>query len=398
MPTTQATGALDAEAVTGPNSTMAATFAGRAALWAHDLERARMALDRMPAAERGWNLAVHSALQAGVSALAGHPRDAATAYEGVLSGRLAVGDPFTHALMTLDAMAVLPADLVPEGAVEQARSYVTDLGAHGLLARFSWWVRSADVAVRPWTVSHSVQAADGVEIRVRYGPARDGSRDVLVVLAHGFTGHSADPGLSRVADWMCATVGVVGLDFRGHGESQGESTVGDDEVLDVAAAVAWARTLGYRRVATLGFSMGGAVVARYAGLGGDTDAVVLVSSPSRWYYRGTPRARRAHWVIEAPLGRWLARVATRTRIRPDGWHPVPVEPRAAARAIGVPLLVVHGDVDPYFPTDHADDLAQAPGAQLWIEPGFGHAELAMTADLAQRMTAWLRDALAPSAP
>jgi pimeloyl-ACP methyl ester carboxylesterase len=247
-------------------------------------------------------------------------------------------------------------------------------------------------------VKHSVHAADGVEIRVRYCPARNGSREVLVVLAHGFTGHSADVGLSRVADWMCATVGVVGLDFRGHGESQGESTVGDEEVLDVAAAVAWARTLGYRCVATLGFSMGGAVVARYAGLGGDTDAVVLVSSPSRWYYRGTPRARRAHWLIERSLGRWVARVGMGTRIRRDGWHPVPLEPRAAAAAIGVPVLVVHGDVDPYFPTDHADELAQTPGAQLWIEPGFGHAELAMNAELAQRMAAWLRGALAPSAP
>jgi len=220
----------------------------------------------------------------------------------------------------------------------------------------------------------------------------------VVVLAHGFTGHTDEPALAQVAGGFAATVGVVGLDFRGHGRSGGESTVGDQEVLDVAAAVAWARTLGYRRVATVGFSMGGAVVARYAGLGGDTDAVVVVSAPSRWYYRGTPHARRAHWVIEAPVGRWVARTGLATRIERGGWRPVPVEPRVAVSGIRVPMLVVHGDADQYFPLDHADELAAAPGAQLWVEPGFGHAEQAMDADLTGRIAAWLRTALAPSAP
>jgi len=34
-------------------------------------------------------------------------------------------------------MAVLPPDLVPEGAVEQAQTYLTGLGAQGLLTRFA---------------------------------------------------------------------------------------------------------------------------------------------------------------------------------------------------------------------------------------------------------------------
>ena len=36
----------------------------------------------------------------------------------------------------------------------------------------------------------------------------------------------------------------------------------------------WLRAQGYRRVAVLGWSMGGSVVLRHAGLGGDADAVV----------------------------------------------------------------------------------------------------------------------------
>lgn len=55
----------------------------------------------------------------------------------MLAGRLAAGDPFTHALITLDAAAVLPEDLVPEGAVATTRSYLEKLGADALLARMS---------------------------------------------------------------------------------------------------------------------------------------------------------------------------------------------------------------------------------------------------------------------
>jgi pimeloyl-ACP methyl ester carboxylesterase len=249
-----------------------------------------------------------------------------------------------------------------------------------------------------WTQTATLRSSDGVTLRARHASAADGSRDLLVVLVPGFSGHTQDPRDVQVASWLAESAGVVGVDLRGHGESGGVSTVGDREVLDVAAAVEWARTLGYRCVATLGFSMGGAVVARYAGLGGDTDAAVLVSAPSRWYYRGTRHARRAHWVIERPLGRLVARRGLHTRVGGDGWSPVPVEPRAAVQGIRVPLLVVHGDVDPYFPLDHALDLAAAPGAQLWVEPGLGHAERAFTQDLADRVTVWLRGALAPSAP
>jgi hypothetical protein len=131
----EAIGAIDAEAVEGPNSTIAASFAGRAALWLRDAGLARQALARFPVNDMGWDVAARSALAAGVSALEGKPTEAAVAYDLVLAGRLAVGDPFTHALVTLDAAAVLPEHLVPEGAVAAARSYLEGLGAEALLSR-----------------------------------------------------------------------------------------------------------------------------------------------------------------------------------------------------------------------------------------------------------------------
>jgi pimeloyl-ACP methyl ester carboxylesterase len=169
--------------------------------------------------------------------------------------------------------------------------------------------------------------------------------------------------------------------------------VGDLEVYDVAAAVDWARSLGYERVATVGFSMGASIVVRHAALIRGIAAVVAVSGPARWYYRGTPPMRRAHWVIERRLGRLVARTALRTRITANGWQPVPEAPHeVAARITPAPLLVVHGDADGYFPLEHAHQLyeAAAQPKELWIEPGFGHAENAAQPELLHRIGAWIR--------
>lgn len=237
-------------------------------------------------------------------------------------------------------------------------------------------------------------AADGTPIDACHhaGP----STDLAVVVAHGFTGSWRRPAVRRVAAALQEHAGVVTFDFRGHGRSGGFSTVGDQEVLDVAAAVEWALELGYRRVATLGFSMGASVVVRQAGLRTPEvpppTAVVAVSGPARWYYRGTPAMRRAHWVIERPMGRLVGRIALRTRIAANGWDPVPAAPHeVAARIAPVPFLVVHGDADHYFPVEHAEQLyaAAKDPKELWLEPGFGHAENAATAGLLTRIATWI---------
>jgi pimeloyl-ACP methyl ester carboxylesterase len=240
--------------------------------------------------------------------------------------------------------------------------------------------------------------------------------------------------------------------------------VGDREVLDLAAAVAWARQLGHRRVITVGFSMGGSVVLRHAALQGagraagvrstgeqtgagagahagaagrergaggaergaggtgdrpaamaeagaevrtkarpvvgavavgadaHADAVVSVSAPARWYYRGTAPMRRLHWLVTRPEGRIVGRYGFRTRIHSRDWDPVPLSPVESVPLIApTPLLIVHGDRDPYFPLDHPRMLAAAAAAgagDLWLEQGMGHAERATPDALLERIAAW----------
>ncbi|MGP3983444.1 alpha/beta hydrolase [Streptomyces sp. KR80] len=286
---------------------------------------------------------------------------------------------------------------------------------------------------------------DGVRIEAAYEPrvapatgSTEGSGarqdDLVIVIAHGFTGSLDRPAVRRVAWEFARYAAVITFSFRGHGRSGGRSTVGDREVLDLAAAVRWARSLGHARVATVGFSMGGSVAIRHAALsrpahrgrtearaastyplgspGADappgvphaagrgacphTDAVVAVSAPARWYYRGTAPMRRLHWMISRPAGRLVVRYGLRTRIHPKDWDPVPLSPVEAVPLIApTPLLIVHGDRDGYFPLDHPQSLADASGgaAELWIEHGLGHAENAAEPELLHRIGDWLSSAL-----
>ena len=248
--------------------------------------------------------------------------------------------------------------------------------------------------VKPVVTATTLVTDDGVPIDAIHLPAQ---KDLAIIVAHGFTLSWQRPHVWRVANRFNRVAGVITFDFRGHGRSGGLSTVGDLEIKDLDVAVAYARELGYQRVAAVGFSMGASIVLRHAGLVGGVDAVVSVSGPGRWYYRGTKRMRQVHWAIEHRLGRFVARRWLKTRISPEGWKPVPVPPAEAAALISpVPLLIVHGDQDPYFPPDHARQLYMAARdpKELWLLPGFGHAESACTDDLADRIASWVDEATA----
>ena len=220
------------------------------------------------------------------------------------------------------------------------------------------------------------------------------------LLAHGFTGSIDRPEVQAVAHRLLERGNsVLAVNFRGHGTSEGLSSIGPDEVHDVTAGLAWLRA---KRpgvpVVTLGFSMGASVVIRQAGLaaqrGADQpDAVIAVSGPGRWYERGTKPMRRLHFGAETRLGKWLLARAFATRIG-DGWELLPVSPVEVAGDITAPALIVHGDADPYFPLEHPRMLAGViAGATLWIEPGMGHAENATSLELVDRMDEWAHTAL-----
>jgi pimeloyl-ACP methyl ester carboxylesterase len=241
------------------------------------------------------------------------------------------------------------------------------------------------------------ERADPEELSPRSVYSQPADRDSFcLVVAHGFTMSWQRPMIWRSIQRFNHHAGVVTFDFRGHGRSGGLSTLGDKEVNDVDVCVRYARQLGYKRVATIGFSMGASVVLRQAALRGGVDAVVSVSGPGRWYYRDTMPMRRVHFAAERRLGRYVTRRFLHTRVSPDGWPtPDPMPPAEAAALISpTPLLIVHGDQDIYFPPDHGQQLYDAAREpkEYWMLPGFGHAERHMDDPLIDKIVEWIEKA------
>jgi pimeloyl-ACP methyl ester carboxylesterase len=236
----------------------------------------------------------------------------------------------------------------------------------------------------------------------------DDGRPMAVVVVPGFSGAITRPAIRSVAESLRWHADVVLVETRGHGKSTGLCTFGDREVFDVDAGVGEARRLGFDRVITVGWSMGGAAVVRHAALARTgtpvhgralrypPDAVVTVSATSRWFVRDTPPLRRLHWMAETALGRAVARVGFGVRIPSPPWSSEPGEqPVAPVDLVGqidpIPLLIVHGDRDGYFTVEHPLALAAAAGptARLWLVPGMGHAETGVVPGLVDRIGRYL---------
>jgi pimeloyl-ACP methyl ester carboxylesterase len=242
-------------------------------------------------------------------------------------------------------------------------------------------------------------ASDGTSISAGHLPHEG---DLCLVVAHGFTGQWRSERVEKVIRVLSTSAGVIVLDMRGHGESGGVTTIGHKEIQDVSAAVAWARELGYRYVVTVGFSMGGAVVLRQAafpeGESDHVDAVIAVSAPAFWHYRGTKIMRRMHAVVASKAGRTFMRTRG-TRIDSQGWpDPMPAAPvEAISLYPHLAVLIVHGDIDRYFPLEHPRALHAAAVAggnenvQLWEISGFGHAESAIDDETLERIVGWARE-------
>ncbi len=262
--------------------------------------------------------------------------------------------------------------------------------------------------------STTLRAADGTRIAAEV----KGDGPYTFVLAHGITGSRAKPGMQLISEWLAAHARVVYFDARGHGESSGPCTLSYREPLDLDAACAWAKSLSDAPVITMGFSMGASVALRHAALASaperatakdreivvqhKPDATVLVSGVSEWFFRGTHVMDRLFRVTSTPWGRLVLRTTQGVHLSVRDWgdgpstplEELPTTPIACAALIQHPLLLVHGDRDHYFPPEHSERVLRAAReagnerAQLWIEPGMGHAERGTTQELVQRMADW----------
>ncbi len=230
--------------------------------------------------------------------------------------------------------------------------------------------------------------ADGVRLA---GARLQGPADsfATVVLVHGLVHSARTPRIHAFARLLAAHTHVLVPELRGHGRSGGRCTLGRDEPLDVAAAVA-AATPGLP-VVTVGVSLGGASVLLHAGTQGGVAGVVAVSSPARWATWDTPATIRVRRYVDSRTGRQVLARVLRTRVA-DTLDEVPDSSAVVGDIAPAFTLVIHDPADHYFGEEHARtiyDWASEP-KDLWLVPGAGHGTDLLTPALAQRLVTYLR--------
>ena len=205
-----------------------------------------------------------------------------------------------------------------------------------------------------------------------------GTRDAAVLLMHGSGGDRRNM-LGQARFLHAAGYSVLTIDLRGNGESPGGySTEGFLESLDAHAAVAYLRSLaGVRRVAIIGFSLGGA--AALLGPKGpvEADALVLEAVYPTIEEAVADRIR----IRLGPWSGWLHPLFT-WQIRPRlGLDPADLRPIERIAAVKAPVFVIGGGEDRHTtPAETRRLFAAAPEPKrLWLVPGAAHGSCSSTA-------------------
>jgi uncharacterized protein len=194
-----------------------------------------------------------------------------------------------------------------------------------------------------------------------------------VVMVHGFSATRRDEAVVEHAEKLAdAGYLVLAYDGRGHGMSDGECTLGQLEVHDVVAAVAYLRA-NVRRIVTVGASMGALAVLSHAI--GDTKlaGTVLVSIASSFRSVLTARGAAAALLTRTRPGRAYMRWMTGTRISPGWQRGEP--PTVQVRRLQMPVAIVHGRRDAMIRCLAAMEVYEAASEprRLEIVEDMGHA-------------------------
>lgn len=235
----------------------------------------------------------------------------------------------------------------------------SDPGKYGLaFENVEFRSEGDNILLKGWLIMHSVEAE---------------KRGTIVIL-HG-SNSVKDNYISMEVGRVLAQRGydLFTFDFRGHGESSGDSTsLGDWETRDIAGALAYLETRGVQEVGVIGYSMGASAALLAAPAHPEMRAIVsdsafakLMTIVERQGSRSNPLA-----FLFNPGVILMSRLIF-------GADLVGNEPKRAVAALGSrPLLLIHSSGDDLIPLSEAYELQSAgagnPNLELWVANGQGH--------------------------
>jgi pimeloyl-ACP methyl ester carboxylesterase len=210
------------------------------------------------------------------------------------------------------------------------------------------------------------------------------STNKCVVLCHGMTVTKEEDGIFTELAGKLAKAGfaVFRFDFRGHGESAGNSVdmtvAGEKE--DLESAIEFLQTKGYRTFGILGASFGGGVVSVFAAGHPDIAKALVLWNPLVDYHSifepelPWPKANfgkeamlrlEKHGFIE--VGKRRFRLG-----KPLFDEMKKLHPWKGLQKLKVPILFVHGDNDTYVPYEDSVKYSKLLKAELKTIRGAEH--------------------------
>ncbi len=224
-----------------------------------------------------------------------------------------------------------------------------------------------------------------------------GSSDEAVILLHGY-GCQREEMLPHADMLHGAGFTVLLFDLRNRGESGGEFvSFGFFEKEDALAAVDYLNSrddLGELRIGMLGLSQGGAA-AIFAAAASEEVLAVVAEAPFKSVDSAVAQSF-THFIglpafPFAPITVWL----TELRIGIDSGQIVPE--KTVSELSPRPVLIVHGQDDETISPADSEAVFAAAGEpkELWLIPGTGHGEGAITAaeEYRERIVAFFEDNL-----
>lgn len=243
-------------------------------------------------------------------------------------------------------------------------------------------------------IDFTITAEDGIRLAATYWPGARPDAPALLLL-HGNSGNRA-----KVADnaaWFASQgYAVLTVDFRAHGESEGQMrSFGYFESRDAAAAYHWLKEKqAGAPVAAIGISLGGAAL-----LLGDNGPLPVDAMVLQGVYPDIRRAIHNRMAVMAgPTPAYVMEPLLSLQSWPRfGVSPSRLSPLNAVSAYKGPVFVIGGGADRYTPPEETRSIhAAAPGQkQLWLLPGLDHGETGSlaTSEYRQRVLTFLQQTI-----
>lgn len=218
------------------------------------------------------------------------------------------------------------------------------------------------------TTKLQLKTADGLRISALFLTPENPNGHAVIV-CHGLA-HDKNSGIRFVQYLLNEGYSLLLIDFRNHGESEGNiTTYGYFEKNDLLAAIRYLRdSLGSSvRIGILGASMGASIAVMAAAESSEIHAMILdspfASLRQITFEWAAQMTRLPKFLLLLPVNLaylWLL-IFSRCSV-PD------VEPWQKAKQIRCPLLLIHGGADNIIPAHHSLRIFENAGGQkeIWI--------------------------------